>query len=71
MLSCPDAIGRVLERAAEMHGDQFKITVNSNDIKMPNGDSTICPECGSLLEHEGGCNVCRSCGYSKMRIMGC
>jgi len=65
VLSCPDAIGRVLERAAEMHGDHFKITINGNDIKAPGSDSAICPECGSLLEHEGGCNVCRSCGYSK------
>jgi uncharacterized Zn finger protein (UPF0148 family) len=24
-----------------------------------------CPECGATLEHEGGCNVCRICGYSK------
>lgn len=23
------------------------------------------PECGTTLEHEGGCNVCRVCGYSK------
>ena len=25
----------------------------------------FCPECGSKLEHEGGCVTCRSCGYSK------
>lgn len=25
----------------------------------------FCPECGSALEHEGGCVSCRSCGYSK------
>jgi ribonucleoside-diphosphate reductase alpha chain len=24
-----------------------------------------CPECGCEVEHEGGCVVCRSCGYSK------
>ena len=24
-----------------------------------------CPECGSVVEHEGGCMVCRNCGYSK------
>ncbi len=65
VLSCPDAIGRVLERAAEMIGDNYKITVENNDIKMPGGETSKCPECGSVLEHEGGCNVCRSCGYSK------
>ncbi|MBM6665231.1 hypothetical protein H6B12_10190, partial [Flavonifractor plautii] len=25
----------------------------------------FCPECGSRLEHEGGCVTCRDCGYSK------
>ena len=24
-----------------------------------------CPECGGTMEHEGGCVVCRACGYSK------
>ena len=24
-----------------------------------------CPECGGDLIFEGGCNTCRSCGYSK------
>lgn len=25
---------------------------------------TVCPECGSLVEHEGGCVICRNCGFS-------
>ncbi len=25
----------------------------------------VCPECGNKVEHEGGCVICRSCGYSK------
>jgi ribonucleoside-diphosphate reductase alpha chain len=25
----------------------------------------MCPECGGLLEHESGCEICHSCGYSK------
>ncbi|MDO8685867.1 MAG: LAGLIDADG family homing endonuclease, partial [Clostridiales bacterium] len=24
-----------------------------------------CPDCGSKLEHEGGCVICRNCGFSK------
>jgi len=42
---------------------------NVRDIKV--GSSTgeqrfvQCPDCGSSLEHEEGCMVCRSCGYSK------
>ena len=26
---------------------------------------TVCPECGSPLVFEGGCNTCKNCGYSK------
>ncbi|WHH60988.1 vitamin B12-dependent ribonucleotide reductase [Petroclostridium sp. X23] len=24
-----------------------------------------CPDCGKIVEHEGGCVICRNCGYSK------
>ena len=24
-----------------------------------------CPECGDPLIHEGGCDICKSCGWSK------
>ena len=57
VLSCPDAIGRVLERVAELRGGEQK----TGDEQK----ATKCPECASKLEHEGGCVVCRSCGYSK------
>ncbi len=29
------------------------------------GFAPECPDCGGILEHEGGCHVCRACGYSK------
>ena len=25
----------------------------------------FCPECGARIEHEGGCVICRNCGFSK------
>jgi ribonucleoside-diphosphate reductase alpha chain len=28
-------------------------------------DRVSCPECQSPLEHEGGCVICRDCGYSR------
>lgn len=31
----------------------------------PKGGAATCPECHSKLEHEGGCVICRTCGYSK------
>ena len=24
----------------------------------------LCPECGAVLEHSGGCDICKECGYS-------
>ena len=28
-------------------------------------DSMFCPQCGEPLTFEGGCNICKSCGWSK------
>lgn len=58
VLSCPDAIGRVLERVVELRGGDA-------DAHEDSGSAAKCPECASKMEHEGGCVVCRSCGYSK------
>ncbi len=58
VLSCPDAIGRVLERVVAIRGEEKK------EGSKP-GNGSKCPECGSSLEHESGCVVCRSCGFSK------
>ena len=32
---------------------------------LPTHALRTCPECGSALEHEGGCVTCRNCGFSK------
>ncbi len=80
ILSCADAIGRVLEKAlAELEsggisvralpakpasstaGDVTSYTSSGIDL----GHCPQCPECGGMMEHEGGCAVCRSCGFSK------
>ncbi len=89
VLSCPDAIGKVIEKVAkEQHFGPFtekdpKAEQNApetaaidlpedgegccpfealNEEAKKNGE---CPECGERMEHEGGCVVCRNCGYSK------
>ena len=67
VLSCPDAIGRVLQMVAKMRSEQIAPLVmqdadSSGEMALAQG---ICPECGEPLEHEGGCNICKGCGYSK------
>ncbi len=63
VLSCPDAIGRVLQTVAQMQGEKIAPLVMQDEAE--HHDDSKCPECGKALEYEGGCNICRSCGYSK------
>jgi ribonucleoside-diphosphate reductase alpha chain len=74
ILSVPDAIGKALSRYLDKMGDQLPLTFAEYSSMPTNGHSegedsfihhTTCPDCGSPIEHEGGCVVCRSCGYSK------
>ena len=53
--SCPDAIARVIEKVNYINRDKAEEKDKSN----------ACPECGTILEHDGGCVTCRNCGYSK------
>jgi ribonucleoside-diphosphate reductase alpha chain len=110
VMSCPDAIGRLIEKVLKLqngngngNGNGIKLdeseyseadshSVNApkptamcsteceactiKDICMnPERDQDIdpgsvltmskCPECGKPVEHEGGCVICRHCGFSK------
>lgn len=103
VLSCPDAIGRLIEKVARIQNgkDEEIAFLNENsstksaveETRIPGptaqcmsecGICTVkdfcgnperedymelsanaCPECGKSVEHEGGCVVCRHCGYSK------
>ena len=72
VLSCPDAIGRALETVAKMQKTLAAGECAACESVESNHDPitlqepvALCPECGEILEHEGGCNICRKCGYSK------
>ena len=96
VLSCPDAIGRLIEKVAKIQSGKeeastAKVSANTEvnkplpDVEcesncevcaisdscnnperaVSDGLPTTCHECGSVLEHEGGCVICRNCGYSK------
>ena len=73
-LSCPDAIAKTLERVlkiAPRNTDKNGINLDhiaqeiEDSHKNENAKPAKCPECGSPLEHEGGCVLCHTCGYSK------
>ncbi len=69
--SCPDAIAQAIERVMKVSKSGAKLPpinrknaaedLTPAELKL----AKYCPECGSPLEHEGGCVTCRSCGYSK------
>jgi ribonucleoside-diphosphate reductase alpha chain len=64
VLSCADAIGRVLEKAlTEVQGAAAHPQITFTGLDM--GYCPQCPECGGIMESEGGCSVCKACGFSK------
>lgn len=77
--SCPDAIAKTIDRVYRQQVElgiwpvvpDYSTTVElTNEPVISNiddvaGKMKFCPECGAKLEHEGGCVMCRQCGYSK------
>jgi len=61
VLSCPDAMGKAI--------DFYLNGSNKFDLDITSGPRSImiCPEegCGGIMEPEGGCYICRNCGFSK------
>lgn len=66
--SCPSAIGYAL---IDMYNEMQKDLKNckckcKNKTEQPKKEVTNpCPECGEELSFEGGCNICKNCGYTK------
>lgn len=73
--SCPSAIGYALEdlqkQISDIGGYEYNteehpaVTVNIKKTNSGDRELNICPECGEELIFEGGCNICKSCGWSK------
>jgi ribonucleoside-diphosphate reductase alpha chain len=73
---CPMAIGNALK---DMYDEMMsEITCEEDDeyieVEVDLGDDVVvitkpvnnpCPQCGDELHFEGGCNICKSCGWSK------
>jgi len=61
--SCSDAISKAVERYMERGN---KSNGNGSHPKKEKAIfSGACPDCGGAVEHEGGCAVCRDCGFTK------
>ena len=58
VLSCADAVAKAIQ--AHLMANGFDI--NTETARQERG---ACPECGGIVEHEGGCSVCHVCGYSE------
>ncbi len=71
--SCPDAIAKVLLKVEDFIREgklPVPTVAPSGAVKKPapaepRVNMTYCPECGEKLLHEGGCVICRGCGFSK------
>lgn len=68
---CPMAVGNALlemweEMKAELGEHEHKAKNSAATAPEPAGDHVIkCPECGEPIIHEGGCDICKACGWSK------
>lgn len=71
--SCPSAVGYALiEMYKEMQDDlkncKCKCRNKEVDTNKESAKKEVrnpCPECGEELAYEGGCNICKNCGYTK------
>ena len=70
---CPMAIGNALvDMYKEMQrdiGDSEEEAVPTTIVNNPTKSQSVnsddkCPECGATLQHVGGCDLCKNCGFT-------
>lgn len=70
-LSCGDIVARTIQEEYDrFKHEKAEIKYPVQDIKemaveLKGYSQHVCPECGDELANEGGCVVCKNCGYSK------
>lgn len=57
VLSCPDAVARVLAGCASQD--------DQDELLPAKAEAGACPECGSPVLAQEGCLLCSACGWSK------
>jgi ribonucleoside-diphosphate reductase alpha chain len=70
IFSCADAIARVIERQfikgkSKISNEPGVLDVQSQKNNKFGNVVGVCPDCSGSLQHEEGCVVCYSCGFSK------
>ena len=67
--SCPAAIGYALK---DLHAKAKELKIDIDDSieeeSISISSSSKCPDCGEPLAMEGGCNICKSCGWTKCDV---
>ncbi|MBR7152780.1 MAG: adenosylcobalamin-dependent ribonucleoside-diphosphate reductase [Candidatus Methanomethylophilaceae archaeon] len=62
---CPMAVGWALRSMYDEMQSQIKGMSENDPEEKPREIKNPCPKCGAELEFQGGCNTCKSCGWSK------
>jgi ribonucleoside-diphosphate reductase alpha chain len=58
ILSCADAVAKAIQAHVAANGGKVQ---HQKRVFLKGA----CPDCGGIVEHEGGCMVCHICGYSE------